>query len=88
VLQKRLFALSHFTAPDSVEPVIGFHAFHCIICEKKHMHVRKGDGVAKFWLEPVELFRSSGFRPPELREIREIIEQNHDRFSQQWDRYL
>ncbi len=52
------------------------------------MHVRKEDGVAKFWLEPVELFKSAGFRPAHLSEIRIIIEQNHDNFIQQWERYF
>ena len=56
--------------------------------EKKHVHVRKGDGVTKFWLEPVDLFKSSGFRPSELREIREIIEENNEHFIEQWDRYF
>ena len=56
--------------------------------ERMHVHVRKGDGVAKFWLEPVELFRSAGFRPAQLSEIRASIEQNHENFIQQWERYF
>jgi hypothetical protein len=56
--------------------------------ERMHVHVRKGDGVAKYWLEPVELFKSAGFRPSKLSEIRVIIEQNHDNFIQQWNRYF
>lgn len=51
-------------------------------------HVRKGDGVAKFWLEPVELVKSVGFRPSQLTEIRAIIEQNYENFIKQWDRYF
>jgi Domain of unknown function (DUF4160) len=56
--------------------------------ERMHVHVRKGDGVAKYWLNPVDLFKSSGFRSTELREIREIIEQNHEIFIEQWNRYF
>ncbi len=56
--------------------------------EKMHLHVRIGDGVAKYWLEPIELFKSSGFRPSELREIREIIEENHGKFIEKWNSYF
>jgi hypothetical protein len=56
--------------------------------ERKHVHVRKGDGVAKYWLEPVEYFKSAGFRPAQLSEIRAIIEENHEHFIQQWNRYF
>ena len=56
--------------------------------EKKHVHVRKADGVAKFWLEPIDLFSSSGFRSSELKEIREIIEDKHEQFLNEWERYF
>ena len=29
--------------------------------EPAHVHVEKGDGTAKFWLQPVELVHSDGF---------------------------
>jgi hypothetical protein len=56
--------------------------------ERMHVHVRKGDGVAKYWLEPVEFFNSAGFRPSQLSEIRAIIEKNHENFIQEWKRYF
>jgi hypothetical protein len=34
--------------------------------EPPHVHVESGDKAAKFWLDPVELARSNGFRPQEL----------------------
>lgn len=44
--------------------------------EPVHIHVDKGDGYAKYWLNPFALARSRGFRSRELREIRGIIMEN------------
>src|SRR2546425_13224563 len=35
--------------------------------EQPHVHVSKGDGVAKLWLVPIELAYASGLTPAELR---------------------
>jgi hypothetical protein len=35
--------------------------------EPPHVHVRRGDGVAKLWLQPVQIAFASGFTRPELR---------------------
>ena len=56
--------------------------------EPKHVHVRKGDGVAKYWLDRVELVKSAGFRPSQLTEIRAIIEKHNENFIEQWNRYF
>jgi Domain of unknown function (DUF4160) len=37
--------------------------------EPKHIHVTKDDGLAKFWLEPIEMQSSVGFTRPQLRFI-------------------
>ena len=43
--------------------------------EPIHIHVRKGDNRAKFWVEPmVPLAKNHGFSSRELSEIQEIIE--------------
>jgi hypothetical protein len=41
--------------------------------EPPHIHVEKGDNTAKFWLEPVELANSFGFKAKEINEIRLIV---------------
>ena len=35
--------------------------------EPRHVHVERDDNRAKFWLEPVRLQSSGGFRPAEIR---------------------
>ncbi|MCI0445627.1 DUF4160 domain-containing protein, partial [bacterium] len=41
--------------------------------EPVHVHVKKGHGAAKFWLNPlIELDYSEGFNPKELKTIRWI----------------
>lgn len=56
--------------------------------EPVHVHVEKGDGYAKFWLDPVALARSRGFRGHELREIHAIIEQNRRRIEKAWKAFF
>jgi hypothetical protein len=34
-----------------------------------HIHVEREDNVAKYWLDPVRLHRSSGFGRVELKRI-------------------
>lgn len=48
------------------------------------MHVRRDRQVAKFWLDPVRLERSSGFRAAELRGIERMVRANQDRLMEEW----
>jgi hypothetical protein len=52
--------------------------------EPPHVHVERDDCEAKFWLDPIRLERSRGFRRKELGRIRELIEENHDRLLEGW----
>jgi len=45
--------------------------------EPIHVHVERDDNVAKFWLDPVRLDRSGGFRRPELARIAKIVKDHH-----------
>jgi Domain of unknown function (DUF4160) len=38
--------------------------------EPPHAHVERDDGEAKFWLDPIRLAASHGFRRHEIRRIR------------------
>jgi hypothetical protein len=42
----------------------------------KHIHVEKENKTAKFHLIPVELIKSSKFTATELRQIRNLVEEN------------
>ena len=44
--------------------------------EPRHVHVQGADGVAKYWLEPVRISYSQGFKTSELSKIRSIIDLN------------
>ena len=42
--------------------------------EPPHIHVRRGNMVAKFWLEPVVMERDGGFSRLELNKIAKLVE--------------
>lgn len=52
--------------------------------EPPHIHVERGECYAKFWLNPVSLARSHGFRNYEIVEIKRIIEKNKSLFEEKW----
>jgi hypothetical protein len=52
--------------------------------EPPHVHVEHGDAVAKFWLDPVELARSHGFRAHEMRRARILVIEHRLRFLEAW----
>lgn len=53
--------------------------------EPPHIHVKKGDGAAKFWLDPVRLANSDGFKKPELQAIIEIIKKHEAELLRAWN---
>ena len=56
--------------------------------EPPHVHVERDDMTAKFWLHPVRLARSTGFRPHELNRIRKLIDENSRTLRSAWDEYF
>jgi hypothetical protein len=50
-----------------------------------HIHIEKGEGTAKFNLEPIELLRSKRLKASELAEIRKLILENLELFKAKWD---
>lgn len=57
--------------------------------EPLHIHVRRGEAVAKFWLEPdVTLAESFGMSSSELRELMDIAEQNKKLIKRYWNEYF
>jgi hypothetical protein len=56
--------------------------------ERRHIHVESDDNHAKFWLEPIDLANSVGYKKRELREIREFIEDNIQIFKAVWDAHF
>lgn len=56
--------------------------------EPIHVHVEKAEGYAKFWVEPVTLSESYGFRSKELRRIRELVQQHETLIRGKWDEHI
>ena len=56
--------------------------------EPPHVHVEYGDKTAKYWLEPVELARSSRFRDYELSVVRALIVAHAADFRRRWHEHF
>jgi hypothetical protein len=56
--------------------------------EPIHIHVEKGEGYAKYWLKPIQLASSRGFRQHELSTIRLLIEENTKVFIKAWKQHF
>ena len=52
--------------------------------EPPHVHVDKGDGAAKLWLQPVRLARAEGLKVSELRQIIRIAERQQTLLLETW----
>jgi len=52
--------------------------------EPPHIHVEQAERHAKFWLNPVSLARSRGFRSGEITEIQRIVEEYRSLFEERW----
>jgi len=52
--------------------------------EPPHVHVRRENMVAKFWLEPVALERAGGFSRVELSEIARLVQVNRAALLKSW----
>jgi hypothetical protein len=57
--------------------------------EPPHVHVRKGDNEAKFWLRPeVVVAESFGFNAAELNALVRIVRHERARIERAWNDYF
>jgi hypothetical protein len=56
--------------------------------EPPHVHVEHGDNVAKYWLEPVQLASSYGFRSQELGHLRLLVIEHRVAFQEAWNAHF
>jgi Domain of unknown function (DUF4160) len=56
--------------------------------EPLHIHVEHGDKVAKFWLQPVGLAESYGFRAHELNRLRALVIAHRNDFVEAWNAHF
>jgi hypothetical protein len=56
--------------------------------EPAYIHVESGDNYAKFWLNPVQVARSLGYRDNELNRLRTIVMNNKNLIEDKWNEYF
>lgn len=56
--------------------------------EPPHIHVERDDKIAKFWLEPVRLQNSGGFRRIEISQIQNIVIEHQREILEKWHEYF
>ncbi len=67
----------------------GFRFFFSAASDRsRHVHVEKGNGEAKLWLQPVELVYSYRLTPAELRRGRELTFQHQAAFVERWNEHF
>lgn len=52
--------------------------------EPPHIHVRRENKVAKFWLDPVALQKAGGFSRTELNQIAGLVSEHQEHFLESW----
>lgn len=56
--------------------------------EPAHVHVERDNAEAKYWLDPIRLERSHGFRRQDINKIEKIIEKHHEQLMESWDEFF
>ena len=52
--------------------------------EPPHIHVRRDNMAAKFWLDPMELQRARGFNRTELNTVTRLVDEHRDTLLERW----
>jgi hypothetical protein len=63
-----------------------FWFYEADLDEPPHVHVGKENKEAKYWMTPVALARSRGFRDHELNEIKRIVIEYQDDILEAWQK--
>jgi len=57
--------------------------------EPLHIHVIKGENVAKFWVEPeVAVAQNYGMNPSELTKLIKIVSDHEELIRESWNEYF
>ena len=56
--------------------------------EPAHVHVERDQSEAKFWLDPIRLERSGGFRAKEIKTIEDLVMDNQQLLLDQWNEFF
>jgi hypothetical protein len=56
---------------------------------REHIHIQSSNGEAKFWLKPkIELAKNYKLTSKELKEVENIVNENHQDFLDKWSNYF
>jgi hypothetical protein len=56
--------------------------------EPIHIHVKRDDKLAKFWLSPIKTAKNRGFSSHELRRIERFVMKHQDELKEAWHEYF
>ena len=56
--------------------------------EPPHIHVQRDRQLAKFWIEPVRLAASTGFKARELTRMEDLVGENELVFLEAWHAFF
>jgi hypothetical protein len=56
--------------------------------EPRHIHVSGHGGVAKVWLEPIEMVDSKGFKSGDVKRILDVVHDHRDQLMEAWDEFF
>lgn len=56
--------------------------------EPRHIHIRSGDGEAKYWLQPVSIAWYRGYNERQLKQIERHLNDNLVHLIESWDAYF
>ena len=56
--------------------------------EPPHIHVERDNGVAKFWLDPVQMEKSVGFSRREIASIHQLVIENEIELLRSWNEFF
>ncbi len=70
--------------------ILGFRFFFYSneSAEPPHIHVEKGDGNGKYWLDPVEKDYMHNFTKKEEKQVEEIVFENQSFFKTKWHEFF
>ena len=56
--------------------------------EPAHIHVERENATAKFWLDPIQLASSRGFRSHDLNRIRAMVAEHRVLIQERWNEHF
>jgi len=56
--------------------------------EPPHIHVKRDESIAKYWLQTVRLAKNRGFAPPDLRRIQRMVVKHRETLPRAWHEYF